>query len=627
MILRTVGNVKHFISSVFLCLGFGAFAQNPNINRADNWYFGDFAGISFASGSPVSISNGQLSTGEGCTSMSDTAGNLLFYTDGVTVWNKLHQPMAPSGLQLGGSSTTTNSAVTFPNPYNSNMYYIITAGAMEGDVLWSLVDMSLDGGLGQIVGANQPLLTKMSERVGISENCDRTGYLTYALRGADEVFFPLGIMANGISIETLPSTCPYTTSEPSTFQGTLKLSPNGNFIVETYLFTAGTRFYLVNDLSREVYYVSDIPQGSYGAEFSNTSNSLFISRPNGPDSCYGVAVTANQILQQIPFSTQYSGIGTDLQLGRNGKVYLGENLGLGEFQSASNFPNINYSPSSVPFISGAGGLKLPSFPSSWFAPERFRICYTGSCPGEEYNFFVSGQSTPDADSVLWDFGEPGNPQNNANGVNATHIYEQPGIRMVTAIIQHDGITDTVVKYVFTKQGSLSPGTVKDTIICQFNDKNFLQVPEDHRYACPTYSSGLEPGLNIQGPGTYFVSWDNGCAATVTDTIHVLPCPTQEELPTIPNIITPNADQTNDLIQLNLEGITELSIVIYNRWGTVVKKHIHYNPLGQSSLINLWDGMCWQTPCVDGVYFYVFDYTFQSGNHKQQKGTITVSKGQ
>ena len=229
--------------------------------------------------------------------------------------------------------------------------------------------------------------------------------------------------------------------------------------------------------------------------------------------------------------------------------------------------------------------------------------------------------------MLWNFGEPGNPQNTANGVNATHIYAQPGVRMVRAIIQHDGITDTIVKYVFTKQGTLSPGTVKDTIICQFNDKNFLQVPEDHRYACPTYSSGLEPGLNIQEPGTYFVTWDNGCAATVTDTIHVLPCPTQEELPTIPNIITPNADQTNDLIQLNLEGITELRIVIYNRWGTEVKKHIHYNPLGQSSLINLWDGICWQTPCVDGVYFYVFDYTFQSGNHKQQKGTITVSKGQ
>jgi hypothetical protein len=37
--------------------------------EANNWYFGSNAGLSFTSGSPVAITNGQLNTDEGCASI------------------------------------------------------------------------------------------------------------------------------------------------------------------------------------------------------------------------------------------------------------------------------------------------------------------------------------------------------------------------------------------------------------------------------------------------------------------------------------------------------------------------------------------------------------------------------
>ena len=51
--------------------------------EASNWYFGDNAGIRFnQDGSITALSDGQLSTDEGCTSISDkNTGALLFYTD------------------------------------------------------------------------------------------------------------------------------------------------------------------------------------------------------------------------------------------------------------------------------------------------------------------------------------------------------------------------------------------------------------------------------------------------------------------------------------------------------------------------------------------------------------------
>jgi hypothetical protein len=38
------------------------------------------AGLDFNSGSPVTLTNGKLTTNEGCATISDTKGNYFFYT-------------------------------------------------------------------------------------------------------------------------------------------------------------------------------------------------------------------------------------------------------------------------------------------------------------------------------------------------------------------------------------------------------------------------------------------------------------------------------------------------------------------------------------------------------------------
>ena len=65
------------------------------------WLFGEGAGLNFNSGNPIPISGGQVygmptqvgdyPYDEGCTSISDSSGNLLFYSNGMRVWNKFHQ--------------------------------------------------------------------------------------------------------------------------------------------------------------------------------------------------------------------------------------------------------------------------------------------------------------------------------------------------------------------------------------------------------------------------------------------------------------------------------------------------------------------------------------------------------
>ncbi len=66
------------------------------------WYFGYGAGVNFPNGgAPVAVTNGMTNVLEGVATISDAAGNLLFYTDGSTVWNKLHAVMCNGTGLLG----------------------------------------------------------------------------------------------------------------------------------------------------------------------------------------------------------------------------------------------------------------------------------------------------------------------------------------------------------------------------------------------------------------------------------------------------------------------------------------------------------------------------------------------
>jgi hypothetical protein len=114
---RTFSN----LSRCFAGLLFFAFATlwstavDAQSARFNNWYFGNTAGITFASGAPVALTNGALVTTEGCASMSDDLGNLLFYTDGVTVWNRNHLPMT-NGTLLNGHASSTQSGIIVQKP-------------------------------------------------------------------------------------------------------------------------------------------------------------------------------------------------------------------------------------------------------------------------------------------------------------------------------------------------------------------------------------------------------------------------------------------------------------------------------------------------------------------------------
>ncbi len=119
--------MKYFTSLLLFFFSFSALAQG----EANNWYFGNNAGVEFLEdGTVIPLAGGAMQTNEGCSTISDPLGNLLFYTDGRNVWDKNHVTMPngnySAGTGLNGDPSSTQSGIIVPKKGDPNIYYIFT---------------------------------------------------------------------------------------------------------------------------------------------------------------------------------------------------------------------------------------------------------------------------------------------------------------------------------------------------------------------------------------------------------------------------------------------------------------------------------------------------------------------
>ena len=259
--------------------------------EASNWHFGYGAGLTFNLGDGTVTPNNDaqftMNTNEGCSSISDFNGNLLFYTDGRNVWDRNHNVMPNADYNsnpdngLLGDPSSTSSGLIVPKPGNPNQYYIFAVdephhqnafafpnqgpadefgnpifdydsggsipGADDGfnnGLTYSLVDLELNNGNGDVVGTekNIELITydqsdqgessyKCSEKITAIEHADGQSY--WVLTQFVNKFYAFRVDETGVNPNPV-----VTTIEPLiSFQGYrrngigyMKASPNGEKI-------------------------------------------------------------------------------------------------------------------------------------------------------------------------------------------------------------------------------------------------------------------------------------------------------------------------------------------------------------------------------------------------------------
>lgn len=179
-----------------------------------NWLFGDSLGIKFNSGSINPIES-SIKTVEAAASISDSLGNLLFYTDGGNVYNKLNQLMdngdsLNNGQISNGGNTITNGVIIIPVPLNQNtQFYIIYLNSFNTvttrGLYYSLVDISANGGLGKVIAKNDTIIilpidsTNYCEKIAITRHANGRDWWVLIHQVNSEQFIKFLLSPFGIS--------------------------------------------------------------------------------------------------------------------------------------------------------------------------------------------------------------------------------------------------------------------------------------------------------------------------------------------------------------------------------------------------------------------------------------------
>jgi len=471
--------------------------------EANNWYFGRGAGIQFLDdGTVVPLNGSRMNTNEGCSSISDPEGNLLFYTDGRSVWDRNHVLM-PNGNYFGGTGllgdpSSTQSAIILQKKNAPNIYYIFTVdephhlnasvypNQFTGDygngesvpinddgynngLNYSVVDLSItgtNGSIGDITTRNVQLYTynpaitdeakyKCSEKVTAVKDLNGNGF--WVVTQFIDKFYSFYVGQNGVTqtpvVTQIAPLVPISGYRRNAI-GCIKASPDGKHIAIAHQ-QVGTAMDVA--VRNGVVYLYDFDNATgqvsnpvlvkdnmnpYGLEFSPLVKKLYVSYDERES--LGRVVQFDLLNADIPssevlLSTNQSS--TSLQLGPNGKIYRAVNGG--SAIDVINNPEedgvlCGYRTMDVPLP--AGSISIFGLPPFITSLFTANIVATGSCQGIPTDFRLQVSNTYDA--VVWDFGD-GSATTTQDAPQ--HLYATAGDFNVTAAITLAGETEIIRK--------------------------------------------------------------------------------------------------------------------------------------------------------------------------------------
>ncbi len=539
--------------------------------EANIWYFGQYAGLDFNSGAPIPLSNGKLNTAEGCASIADkTTGQLLFYTDGTSVWDRNHNVM-PNGTGLLGNFSSSQAAIIVPMPGSSTKFYIFTTDSQAGDMststtgygglAYSIVDMTLNGGNGAVTVLNQKLISPTTEKLCAVRHCNGTDYWVMVHEWNSNAFYAYRVSASGVQppvITYAGITHTNTGSARNTETlGYMKFSPDGKKlavacyyvnILQIFDFDNATGV-VSNPITDNSLYPYSNGNRLYGVSFSPDNSKLYVSQGaviffhTGYVFQYDMnAGNASAILASRTLLSSQQGISVAaIQIGPDGKVYVAKESyagGLGYLDVINN-PNAagtacNYIEDALDINPTGNNLSragLPGMVESFLIPPiTATLTYPSGCTGT--GTLVFKDSTINGNlKYLWNFGDPASGANNTSTIkNPSHTFSSSGTYTIKFYISNDCRTDSFSNTITVTQGSLTISAGPDISICSGNSApiSLTGVPPGSIIAWSP-SSGLSCNscssiiANPSGSTTYYISVTdpNGCKAKDTISVNIV----------------------------------------------------------------------------------------------------------
>lgn len=539
-----------------------ALAQGEN----NIWTFGIGAGLNFNSGKPeffISESN----TMEGCATICNSAGELLFYSDGSSVRNRANTVM-PNGSGIlgnrGGWATrgsATQGVAIVRAIDDTSKYYVFTVDCSEtispphttGYLRYSVVDMSLDGGLGDVVTKNVVMDSGTTEKMIVTKGSGCFYWLLVRKFNLSE-FKAFKISARGLSTDGVSSFATAFSERDTVGQlrlymtGEMKISPDQKLIalsttgraemnrVELCDFNNATG--IVSN-ARVIYNAADNggTQFLYGMDFAPGGRLFYIAASRG---------------------------------GSQQKMHLQQ-------LDVSLLPDVNAVVRSMQKISPEG-------------------TFGGMRKGPDGKLYITGFNN----KILHRINEPDKRGDSCR-------LEPLVFDMPDSVYTQIGFGNHIYSWDDLVREPVS--TTHDTFLCGNETAIEISAPKD--YSSYLWHDGQTvPSRTLNGRNIWVRSKDD-CREQV-DTFNIYNC---NDCLYLPNAFSPNNDGRNDRFRPLGKHIGYFEIYIYNRWGNLVY---------QSKDINAgWNGMQGADLCDIGTYFYYVKARCSGGTDFMLKGDVTL----
>jgi gliding motility-associated-like protein len=415
------------------------------------WYFGRNAGLDFRGFDPVPLADGQTNSVGGVASICDSTGQVLFYTDGKTVWNSNHGKVFTN--DLSGNPESTQAATIVPDPAADGQYYVFTTKPFNSNSTdnsggnYYIIQIG-PGGTGQIIfdysstNQNRGLFENTTEKlvaIPYIYGQNKTGYWFLMHEFNSDRFYKAKLDSSGFQImppQNIGSVHQNDTIDDGTnrgAQGQMKVNDQGTKIA---LAVTGGKFFEVFNFRTTDGRLSNplkIPAGdqgnlngyyygAYGVEFSPTGNYATVFEPTSGNYLYGSTRDGAYVYQwnlaemdnlqlvksgKVLFNNPEFEAGS-LQIAPNGKIYVafkGQDY-LGVINSPKRPKPLckfeEFGASLVNSETGEGGksqLGLPATFSKKTNPEPFY--FENLCFGDETVLYLTNQSNITQGSLIF----------------------------------------------------------------------------------------------------------------------------------------------------------------------------------------------------------------------------------
>lgn len=682
------GNFIGILALSLCVLTAGNFVHAQSYLRSENkvWAFGLRAGIDFTSGSAVAIRT-PMKTREASVAVYDKNSKPLFYSEGSFVWDKNGNVMNNGvGITALGTTALLNTSATgssahgttvVPVPGNPYQYYIFSVIAVEfyyntnqpwqyGRLFYSVVDVRLNGGLGDVVPGRKGILLDscyQEKIVAVTGNsCD---YWLIGHHKDSALFKSWHITPSGIELQPVISRV-RDTPVITNYYGKIVVSPDRKKLVITNngsVYNNASQLHHFDATTGVISGWEPLTSPAFGAAFSPNSSMLYLGELQ-----YDLSVSP-------PASVQLPISGTDIKLGPDGKIYILNILGGGCFRI--NDPNtaglncqVQTSPLAPRFVLGTESLydfnnEVPYLDYN-SGSHKMNICFkedavltVADTTGINYEWadsiegvksrvvnteglYIARYFTPNScswntDSFIVKRIEQVSLGRDTELCELTPYIIHPSIAGATYEWQDGSIKDQysatesgIYSVQATKNGCRSYDTVKismfdvrqdlgaDIVQCESEPIDLelkANVPEGASVLWNTRSE--EPAIHVNDTGTYRVQVSTSkCYGSDTIRIQTEYC---ECTAAIPSAFTPNHDGKNDMFRPVIQSkcaVRDFEMSIYNRWGERV--------FVSNDITNAWDGNYNGAPAPVATYMYTIHFKIGTRNlTRDYAGDLTL----